>query len=131
MTNNFSSSNGFTKATMAKGTSPKQVRFVSKYRLEVAQAAGKVLNINKIFLSILNIIADNDRSLQIKDTLGKGVTLKLFTYDQTQFNGAFGLIMKDGPKAKVILGFELNSVLTFQSIRAMTQKACIKANVTT
>ena len=79
MTNNFSSSNGFTKATMAKGTSPKQVRFVSKYRLEVVQAAGKVLNINKIFLSILNIIADNDRSLQIKDTLGKGVTLKPFT----------------------------------------------------
>lgn len=100
MTNNSSSKAGSVATTMAKGTPSKQVQFISKFRLEVIQAATTVLNINKTLLTILNIIADNDCSIQIKDTpLGRLVTLKSFLYDQTQFNEAFGLITtKDGPK---------------------------------
>ena len=60
---------------MAK--SSKQVRYVSKAKLEVAEASGKTINVKSKLLAILSEIYANDNSVQqFKDTHGNVVNLK-------------------------------------------------------
>ena len=76
MTVQLSNTIGFKTALSTMDKPPKQVRYVSKARLEVTEVSGKTLNIKLKLLAILTEIYANDNTVQFKDTHGTVINLK-------------------------------------------------------
>jgi hypothetical protein len=91
---------------------------VSHVRMTITQKEGvQTLAVPATVHKILTSIRAVDNKTVFTDVEKKPFTLETFPSDKSNFDKAFGTVIKDGRSTKVILGFTITSEITFGKLK--------------